>query len=121
MKHGRAYFVFTVILIHPFVHFFANMFTIPKSWDAWLKTLVGGMVSGGANAVLAALGLAAGAAAGLPVHQMDAGQMMDIFVSGALIGAFMYLAKSPVPPDAGNTPTFYRSTASPPNEKDPKV
>lgn len=77
---------------------------IPNSIESWAKTLIGGAVSGGANALLSSLGLAAGAAVGLPVHQLSPSQMLDIFATGAIVGAVMFLAKSPVPPDDSSSP-----------------
>lgn len=76
---------------------------IPKNWRQWGRTLLGGVVSGAANAVLAALGISAANAAGVPVAPLNLNQMVGVFASGGFIGACMFLAKSPIPPDAFDT------------------
>ena len=83
------------------------MIDIPKRWEQWLKTLVGGAVSGGANAGLAALGTSAATAIGFTVKPFEPRQLGEMFIAGAVVGALTFLAKSPVPPDAsGNTQVF---------------
>ncbi len=80
------------------------MIQIPQRWEQWAKTLIGGAISGGANAALSALGATAANVAGLKVEQFTLRQLGEMFCSGAIIGAFMFLQKSPVPPDStGNT------------------
>jgi hypothetical protein len=77
---------------------------VPKRWDQWLKAAVAAFVSSGANAGLALLGIGGAAMAGIPVKPLDLHQFFAISLSGGVVGLWMYLAKSPVPPDAtGNT------------------
>ena len=76
---------------------------LPKKVEQWIWTLLGGAISGGANAALASFGPGAfnAAAATVGVHVtvkgFEATQLLSMFISGALVGAFMFLAKSPVP------------------------
>ncbi len=75
------------------------MIQIPKRWEQWVKTLVGSAIGGGANTALASLGPGVAASVGVHIRPFEPAQMWDMFASGAIIGALMFLAKSPVPPD----------------------
>ena len=89
-------------------------FSFPKRWEQWLKTLIGGAISGGANAALASLGPTIANSVGITVKAFEPTQVIDMFVCGAMVGALMFLAKSPVPPDStGNTDIIPNPNASP--------
>lgn len=77
---------------------------IPQRIEQWVKTLIAAVVGGAANAGLAALGISAGSALGETVKPLDLRQLEHICVSGAIVGALLFLKQSPVPPDSqGNT------------------
>ncbi len=64
----------------------------------WIKGLVGGLIGGGAQAVLSASGIALAAAASPAVTPLDMHQVPIMFLSGAVISTMMYLSKTPLPP-----------------------
>lgn len=78
-----------------------------RTWKVWLKGLAAAFISGGANSL--STGLAAQAIAP-DTFNMGAGLMMTIQLAAvsaamaAVIGAAMYLAKSPVPEDEPSPP-----------------
>lgn len=65
----------------------------------WLRGLLGGVIGGGANAALAALGLAGARAVGVDVKALDFEQVGVVFLSGSVIGLLLYLKQSPIPPE----------------------
>ena len=79
----------------------------------WLKALTAAFVGGVANAGLAALGITGAQTVGVNVPQLDPKQFLSICVSGGIVGAFLYLKQSPVPPDStGETAIINRITGS---------
>ena len=75
------------------------MIQLPKTIGHWAKTLLAGVISGAANALLASVGVPVAHAAGVPIAPLDWHQMGGIALSGGFIAAVTYLAKSPVPSD----------------------
>jgi hypothetical protein len=63
----------------------------------WLHGLIGGVIGGAANAVLASLGIVGAQAVGVEVKTLDYDQVVAIAISGGIIGAFLYLKQSPLP------------------------
>lgn len=86
------------------------MISIPRKTEEWIKALVAAIVSGMANAFLAALGISGAQAVGVKMDQLSPKQLLDLTIMGGLIGMFMYLKQSPVPPDSGNTQQFTKGT-----------
>lgn len=64
---------------------------------AWVWGFGAGMISGGATAVGSIGGTAVMKVMGFNVELLTGKQALPVFVSGALWGAFAYLAKSPLP------------------------
>lgn len=80
------------------------MINIPRKVEQWIKALIAAIVSGFSNSILAALGIGAANAVGANVEPLHWKQVLDIGLTGAFIGAIMYLKQAPVPPDStGNT------------------
>ena len=77
------------------------MITVPKTWEQWFKALIGSVVGTVANCILAEMGLSAASAVGVNVKPLDLRQLGSIALSGMIVGACLYLAKSPVPSDQG--------------------
>lgn len=69
----------------------------------WGKALLAAIVSGGANAGLSSLGIAAANLSGVKVQALNLRQLGSLCLSGAIIGMLAYLKQSPVPPSDGNT------------------
>lgn len=69
----------------------------------WLRGLVGGLIGGGAQAVLSASGIALASVAVPTITPLDMRQVPIMFLSGAIISTMMYLAKSPIPPADNGT------------------
>lgn len=69
----------------------------------WLHGLVGGVIGGGAQAVLSASGIALASAAVPDITPLDMRQVPIMFLSGAVISTMLYLAKSPLPPTGDTT------------------
>lgn len=69
----------------------------PKT-KVWLRGLAGGLIGGGAQAVLSASGIALAGVVAPNITPLDFRQVPIMFLSGAIISTMMYLAKSPVPP-----------------------
>lgn len=79
--------------------------------EIWIKSLLAAMISGSANSFLSGIGIGAGNAMGIThMPNLTFPQMGEIAIVGGLVGAAMYLAKSPVPPSpTGNTQIFTRA------------
>lgn len=67
----------------------------------WVKMLIAAIITGAANAGLAALGVTAANVAGAAIPPLDWKQLGVMCLSGGLIGMLAYLKQSPVPPDDG--------------------
>jgi zinc transporter ZupT len=65
---------------------------IPRNVEQWVKTLLAGVISGSANAVMGSIGAAA---IGQPLNWKQIGA---VATSGGFIAAVTYLQKSPLPP-----------------------
>lgn len=74
----------------------------------WLWTLLAAAISGGANNILAALGINVANMMGFEVQQLTWGQVKILMLSGALVGAATYLAKSPLPSIGSGATNFWR-------------
>jgi hypothetical protein len=70
-----------------------------QTWGAWAKGLFAGCIGGGANAVVASLGLAGAEAMGAGVQALNFKQMMGVFIAGSVISLMLYLKQSPLPKD----------------------
>lgn len=79
------------------------MLQIPRKTEQWFKALLAAVITGGANAGLGVLGIGGANAVGITVQPLNFRQLGVILLSGAVVGALAYLAKSPVPPDNGDT------------------
>lgn len=77
---------------------------IPKRTEQWLWALIAAGISGGTSAGLSALGISGANAVGIEIKQFDAKQFWAVVGSGALVGVFMYLRQSPIPPMNGTQP-----------------
>lgn len=64
----------------------------------WLHNVLAAVIAGGANAVLAMVGIAGADAVGAHVPELDFKQCAVVFVSGAVVGLAAYLKQSPLPP-----------------------
>lgn len=64
----------------------------------WLRGLFGGVIGGGANAVLSAFGIAGAAAINDNITPLDLRHVGIMFASGAIISTMMFLKDSPLPP-----------------------
>lgn len=85
------------------------MIQIPRRWEQWAKALMAAIVGGMANSFLSALGISAGQAVGIKLDSFTPKQLLDMTIMGGLVGMFMYLKQSPVPPDSsGDTQQFTR-------------
>jgi hypothetical protein len=71
--------------------------SLPRTTKNWLKTLIAGCISGAANAIMGSTGAAV---VGQPLNWKQIGAIAG---SGGFIAAVMYLQKSPLPPDNGDT------------------
>jgi hypothetical protein len=69
----------------------------------WAKALLAAFIGGVANAGLSALGISGAQAVGVQIPQLDWKQFVTVCASGGVIGAFLYLKQSPVPPDPTDT------------------
>lgn len=65
----------------------------------WIKSLIGAIIGGAANAILASLGIAGANAVGIGIKPLDFSQLGGVCVSGAIVGLALYLKQSPVPPE----------------------
>lgn len=72
----------------------------------WIKMGIAGVVSGGSNAGLAALGVPVANAAGAGIPPLDLKQLGVMSATGAIIGLLAYLKQSPVPPDGSGDTTI---------------
>lgn len=68
-----------------------------RSWKMWLKLLIGAAVGGAANSLLSVAGIAGANQVGMNIQQFTPKQFGAMCVSGAIVGAAMYLKKSPLP------------------------
>lgn len=68
-------------------------------WNKWFYGLGSGVVGGIASAGSAWLGLVAGKAAGLDVHQLNWKEFGLVCATSGLMSAFFYLKQSPLPAD----------------------
>lgn len=84
-----------------------------KKLKMWLRGLIGGMIGGGSNAVIAFLGLAGANAAGVDVKAMDYKQAGAVFLSGIFISMFLYLKQSPLPPPEEDTAFITKDPPAP--------
>lgn len=83
------------------------------STEVWIKSLVAAMISGAANSFLSGVGIGAGNAMGIThMPNLTFQQMGEIAVVGGIVGAAMYLAKSPVPPGGTGNTQFFANPAS---------
>jgi hypothetical protein len=73
---------------------------IPRRIEQWFKALLAAIIGGAAQSGLAALGITGAQAAGVAIQQLSLKQLGAVCVSGAVIGAMLYLKQSPVPPDS---------------------
>jgi hypothetical protein len=94
-------------------------FQIPRRISEWIKTLVAGVISGSANAIIAAIGVPVAAAAGVPVKPLDWQQIGAVAISGGFIAAVTYLQKSPLPPDKTNGTDFFTKKPDIPKSQNP--
>lgn len=87
------------------------MIQIPQRWEQWAKALLAAVIGGAANSFLSALGISAGQAVGIKIDAFTPKQLLDMTIMGGLVGMFLYLKQSPVPPDpTGNTQVFVKTT-----------
>lgn len=66
-------------------------------WRHWMRGLWSAAIVGGANAVLASVGLAAGFVAGADVQPLQLKQSGGIFISAAVIRLLIFLSANPAP------------------------
>jgi len=66
-------------------------------WKLWLKMLLSHIISGGATAVLSALGVIGAEYVGIDVPTLNFKTLLVIFVSGGITGMLTYLKSSPLP------------------------
>lgn len=86
------------------------MIQIPRRIEQWIKALWAAIISGMANSFLTAAGIGTANAVGIKIDQLSPRQLMDLTIMGGLVGMFMYLKQSPVPPDStGDTQQFVKT------------
>lgn len=73
---------------------------IPRTWEAWIKTLLAGSIGSAAQAGLTAMGIGGANMVGIKIAPMDLHQLGAMMLSGAIVGGLLFLAKSPMPPDS---------------------
>jgi hypothetical protein len=81
----------------------------------YLYGLVASSFNGAVTSVIAFLGLAGGAAAGVNVPAMNLKQLAVVFVSSILVNALMYFQRRPIPedfPDQQVIPTGPKETVT---------
>ena len=86
----------------------ATRFLQPRrylDWRGWVRGFGGGVISGGASAVVSFFGLAGADAIGVD-RAIDLRQAAAIFVAGAFIHAMLYLQKQPLPEEKVSNPPF---------------
>ena len=76
---------------------------IPRSTEQWFKALLAAFITGASSSALSAVGIATANGMGIKVPQLDFHQLGIMLLSGGIVGALAYLAKSPVPPDSVTT------------------
>ncbi|MBU6231587.1 hypothetical protein KGP36_02870 [Patescibacteria group bacterium] len=94
---------------------------IPRRISEWAYTFVGGMIGGGAGAVLISLGLVGANSMGVTdIPKINLHTVGVIFLSGVVSHAMMFLAKSPLPPmSTGDTQQLTKPDSSGQSVKTP--
>ncbi len=65
----------------------------------WAKGLLAAVIGGVSNSFLSAMGIVGANAVGVKIDQLTPKQIGSVCLSGGLVGLFLYLKQSPVPPN----------------------